>query len=113
MKTITCAVLTAILLAAGNAYADNGLSVGASLGYANIENDDPAFDFDANDTGYKFFANYSFANYLAFEGGFVDFGEPTDDVLGIPGKDRRTRAGRFTASAGCPCPTASSCRRQV
>ena len=86
MKIITCAVLTAILLAAGNAYADNGLSVGASIGYANIENDDPAFDFDANDTGYKFFANYSFANYLAFEGGFVDFGEPTDDVLGFPGK---------------------------
>lgn len=86
MKTITCAVLVANLLLAGNAYADNGFSVGASLGYANIENDDPAFDFDANDTGYKFFANYSFANFLAFEGGFVDFGEPTDDVLGFPGK---------------------------
>ena len=86
MKKITSAVLAAIFISAGSAYADDGFSVGASIGYANIENDDPAFDFDANDTGYKLFANYSFANYLGFEGGFIDFGEPSDDVLGLPGK---------------------------
>jgi len=86
MKTTTCAVLAATVLLAGNAYADDGFSIGASLGYANIENDDSAFDFDANDTGYKLIASYSFANYLGIEGGFVDFGEPSDDVLGIPGK---------------------------
>jgi hypothetical protein len=86
MKKLTCAVLAAMLCSVGSAYADDGFSVGASIGYANIENDDPAFDFDANDTGYKLFANYSFANYLGFEGGFIDFGEPSDDVLGFPGK---------------------------
>jgi opacity protein-like surface antigen len=85
MKKLTCAVLAAMLISAGSAYADDGFSVGASIGYANIENDDPAFDFDANDTGYKFFANYSFANYLGFEGAYIDFGEPSDDVLGLPG----------------------------
>jgi len=86
MKKIAPVLLATILVSAGSAHADNGFSVGASIGYANIENNDPAFDFDANDTGYKFFANYSFANYLGFEGGFVDFGEPGDDVLGLPGK---------------------------
>ena len=86
MKKFTCAVLAALLFSAGSAYADDGFSVGASIGYANIKNDDPTFDFDANDTGYKFFASYSFANYLGFEGAFIDFGEPSDDVLGLPGK---------------------------
>jgi len=84
MKKITFTLLGFSLLATASAFAD-GLSVGASVGYVNVEDNDPGFDFEANDTGYKLFASYEFSNHLAIEGGYIDFGKPEDDVLGLRG----------------------------
>lgn len=86
MKKITVALLGLTTLLAAGAYADEGLTLGASVGYVNIEDDDPGFTFDANDTGYKFFADYTLSNYLGIEGGYIDFGKPEDIVFGLPGE---------------------------
>ena len=85
MKKITVALLGLAVLVTSSAYAD-GLSLGASIGYVNVEDNQPGFDFEANDTGYKFFANYEFSNHLAIEGGYIDFGKPEDHFQGLFGE---------------------------
>ena len=85
MKNTLIAILGFTLLTTLDARAEDGLSVGASLGYASIEDNDLGFSFDAQDTGYKIFAKYTFANYLGIEGSYVDFGEPSDDFAGLTG----------------------------
>ena len=86
MKFFTVTLLGLGVLFSANANADESLTLGASIGYVNIKNDNPGFDFDANDTGYKFYANYTFSSNLAIEGGYVDFGSPEDIVGGFPGE---------------------------
>lgn len=81
MKKTTVMLLGFAVLFTAPAFAQ-GLSLGASVGYVNVEDSEPGFDFSANDTGYKLFASYEFANHLAIEGGYVDFGNPEDDFLG-------------------------------
>ena len=76
--------------------AESGFFMGGSIGTAAVEanvNDgivlpDPAPVFDENDFGWKFLAGYDFALSDAFslgiEGGYVDLGSPSADVLTIP-----------------------------
>jgi len=76
--------------------AESGFFMGGSIGTAAVEanvNDgiilpDPAPVFDENDFGWKFLAGYDFALSEAFslgiEGGYVDLGSPSADVLTIP-----------------------------
>lgn len=85
MKTTTVALLGLAVLFTSSAYAD-GLSVGASVGYVNVEDNEPGFDFEANDTGYKLFASYEFSNHLGIEGGYIDFGKPEDSFGGLFGQ---------------------------
>lgn len=86
MNKIPVALLGLAALVSTSAHADEGLSLGASVGYVNIEDSEPGFDFQASDTGYKLFASYEFTNSLAIEGGYVDFGKPEDVILGLPGE---------------------------
>ena len=86
MKKTTVALLGLATLCVAPAFADEGLTLGASIGYVNVEDDEPGFDFDANDTGYKLFASYEFANRLAIEGGYIDFGKPEDQFQGLFGQ---------------------------
>lgn len=71
-----------LIFMVGNANADDGLSFGASYGYANIDDSDQNFSFDASDTGYKLFGRYMFNNGFGIEGSYIDFGEPDDVFLG-------------------------------
>jgi outer membrane immunogenic protein len=73
--------------------AESGFFMGGSIGTAAVEanvNDlpDPAPVFDENDFGWKFLAGYDFALSDAFslgiEGGYVDLGSPSADVLTVP-----------------------------
>jgi len=76
--------------------AESGFFMGGSIGTAAVEanvNDgivlpDPAPVFDENDFGWKFLAGYDFALSDAFslgvEGGYVDLGSPSTDVLTVP-----------------------------
>lgn len=81
-------LLTAALLAtAGSAQADSGLYIGGSVGSALLESKDAGadFDFDGDDFAAKVFLGYNidaFVIDLAVEGGYVDFGNPSDTVLG-------------------------------
>ena len=76
--------------------AESGFFMGGSIGTAAVEanvNDgivlpDPAPVFDEDDFGWKFLAGYDFALSDAFslgvEGGYVDLGSPSADVLTVP-----------------------------
>lgn len=86
MRKLTVTLLGLSVLGSQAALADPGLTLGASAGYVNIEDDEPGFTFDATDTGYKLFASYTFANSLGIEGSYIDFGKPDDVVLGLPGE---------------------------
>jgi OOP family OmpA-OmpF porin len=85
MKKLLLLLVPVIALGTQSALADDGLSVGASIGYASIKDNSSNFDFDAQDTGYKIFANYTFAKYLGIEGGYIDFGKPNDSFAGQNG----------------------------
>ena len=86
-----------LTLAAINAdAAESGFFMGGSIGTAAVEanvNDgivlpDPAPIFDEDDFGWKFLAGYDFALsdafFLGIEGGYVDLGSPSADVLTVP-----------------------------
>ena len=76
--------------------AESGFFMGGSIGTAAVEanvNDgvvlpDPAPVFDESDFGWKFLAGYDFALSdtfsLGIEGGYVDLGSPSADVLTVP-----------------------------
>lgn len=77
----------ALLATATTAYADSGFYVGGSVGTAAVEvNDvDPDLDFDEDDFAWKVFGGYNidaFVIDLAVEGGYVDFGSPSDTLGG-------------------------------
>lgn len=75
------------------AVADSGFYAGGSLGSATISADVPdedlgeVFQFDENDFAWKAFAGYKFdlpVIDLGIEGGYVDLGEPSGQLVGVP-----------------------------
>jgi outer membrane immunogenic protein len=79
----------ALLATAGPARADSGFYVGAGIGTAVFEAKaaDSEFDLDLDEDDFakKVFVGYNidaFVIDLAVEGGYVDFGNPTETVLG-------------------------------
>ena len=82
MKKFTWATSLCLMILGSTVNADEGLSLGASYGYANIKTSDQDFTFDAADSGYKLFGTYMFSNGFGIEGGYTDFGAPDDDILG-------------------------------
>ncbi|MCI0517631.1 MAG: outer membrane beta-barrel protein [Woeseiaceae bacterium] len=81
---------TAVLMTAGNAYAESGAYIGGSVGSATVAVDIPddlgaTFEFDENDFAWKAFGGYNFdlaVVDLAIEVGYVDLGAPSADLLG-------------------------------
>ena len=69
-------------LAASAQAADNGFYLGASVGRAGFEDIVEDFDFDDDDVGWKAFAGFRFTNWLGAEASYIDFGEPSDTILG-------------------------------
>jgi OOP family OmpA-OmpF porin len=76
------AVTALLALFAGPALADNGFYLGASIGQANVDIND-LDNYDANDTGFKGIVGFRALGFLALEASYVDFGSPSDDVLGV------------------------------
>jgi OOP family OmpA-OmpF porin len=87
--------------AAGTAHAaETGLYFGGSVGQTTAKASAPVqissiptfstFHFDNNDTGYKAFVGYNFQPFLGVEGGYVDFGSPSDNTnfgfIGVNGE---------------------------
>jgi len=75
-------LLTALLISASLANADEGFSAGASVGRVNIETNNSSVIFDEDDTGWKVFGAYMLNKYFGIEGGYVDFGTPDSNILG-------------------------------
>ena len=85
LASLALLLATALLITAGTAQADSGFYIGGSVGSALIESEDVDGDFDEDDFAAKIFAGYNidaFVIDLAVEGGYVDFGNPSDTVLG-------------------------------
>jgi hypothetical protein len=79
------ATLIAPAFAAGTAHAaDMGLYFGGSVGQTTVKASSTVasntFHFDNDDTGYKAFVGFNFLPFLGVEGGYVDFGSPSDDA---------------------------------
>jgi hypothetical protein len=81
----------AAFMLAGNANAQSGAYIGGSVGSVTIQADVPdedlgeVFVFDENDFAWKAFGGYNFdlaVLDLAIEGGYVDLGTPSADLLG-------------------------------
>jgi len=82
-------VVAALLLPATKSRADSGLYVGGSVGNAGIDLSvsDPvqSIDFDEDDFAWKVYGGFNFdvtALNLAVEGGYVDLGAPSGNILG-------------------------------
>jgi outer membrane immunogenic protein len=70
--------------AAPDARAAGGLYLGAGIGQGSVRDDTATGNFDADHLAYKAFAGYRFDKIpivdLALEGGYTDFGKPSQDV---------------------------------
>ena len=90
-RFIAAVAMASGLMAFGTAHADSGFYLGGSIGSATIQVEVPdvspgsVFVFDENDFAWKAFAGYNFdlpVINLGIEGGYVDLGSPTSDLMG-------------------------------
>ena len=86
-RAFAICLLTGGLIGASTALAkDDGFYVGASVGSATIKDrvsDVGDIGFDESDFAFKLFGGYQFNGLFAVEGGYVDFGKPSDDLLKV------------------------------
>ena len=82
---LTAAAL-ACSLAAFNARAESGLYLGGGIGLATVKDSTTAGEFDADNAAYKAFVGYRVGLVpiidLAAEGGYVNFGKPSQTLGG-------------------------------
>jgi outer membrane immunogenic protein len=84
------AVAALLLAASVPAHADSGFYVGASIGRSTLDADISdagagSLDFDDGDSAWKGFVGFNidaFVIDLAIEGGYVDFGQPAEQIAG-------------------------------
>jgi hypothetical protein len=86
MKRLYIALLASAFAFGAQAQAQEGFSVGASVGYGTIELDDTQLSFDGSDTSWKIFGTWMFSENWGIEGGWADLGAPDDTILQIPVK---------------------------
>ena len=84
---------SAMMLFSPVSKADSGFFLGGSVGQAGVEIEDTSgiqpVTFDEEDFAWKVFGGYNFdlaLINLAIEGGYVNFGAPSGDLLGLPTK---------------------------
>lgn len=89
MKRIALIALAAALLASlpvSYAHAASGFYLGAGLGQSTVRDNTSSGEFDASGLAFKAFAGYRFNIIpiidLAAEGGYTDFGKPSQSVGG-------------------------------
>ncbi len=82
---------------------DPGFYVAGSVGQASVdETIDSTFSIDDEDTSFSLSAGYSFNDYFAVEGGYIDFGEVSDSfsIAGVTGKVKAEADGWDLALVG-------------
>jgi len=82
---------SAMMLFSPESKADSGFYLGGSVGQAGVEVEDTGaiqpLSFDEEDFAWKAFGGYNFdlpVINLAIEGGYVNLGSPSGDLLGFP-----------------------------
>ena len=80
MKT---AVLAAITIFASPAVLAD-FYVGGAIGQARINEGIDGFRIEDNSTTWRIYAGYEFNDYIGLEGSYLDLGEISDTILGIP-----------------------------
>ena len=87
---VTLAIALSGFFVTGAAHADDpGFYVGGSVGQASLnESVNSTISIDDEDTSFRLSAGYSFSDYFAVEGGYIDFGEVSDSftVAGVTGR---------------------------
>ena len=82
--TLAAALLSGLCISHANAA--GGLYLGAGIGQTTVKDSTTAGSLDANDTAYKAFVGYRFNIIpiidLAVEGGYTDFGKPSQSLGG-------------------------------
>ena len=83
MKKAFAGSLLFASLVAAPAFAEQGFSAGASIGYTTLEIEDQGASVEFDDVGYKIFGNWMFTDNFGIEGGWIDFGNLSATVGGI------------------------------
>lgn len=73
--------LALALVSPAAALADNGWFLGAAIGSAELSDDFDGFAIDTDSTAWRLTGGYRFNDYLAFEGGYHNFGRFEQDVV--------------------------------
>ena len=104
-KMVTIALLATTAFAPLAASADSGLFFGGSLGAATLDEDFDGLGIDTNSTSFRLNVGWQFNDFLAFEGGYHNFGN-FDEVLDVGGvlSDVRVEADGFTLGATASIP---------
>jgi outer membrane immunogenic protein len=77
-KTVLATLIAPVFVAGTAHAAETGFYFGGSVGQTTVNVDD--FDFDKTETGYKAFVGFNFLPFLGIEGGYIDFGSPSDSI---------------------------------
>ena len=84
-RLLPAALILSIALFVGAPAAQAGIYFGASVGQAEVKEEDNGFSFSSNDTAYKGFVGWSFFKFFGVEASYVDFG--TQEDTPTPGTD--------------------------
>lgn len=96
MKYFRATIAILALTVACSAPATAEIYVGAALGQARIDERIDGLRVADNSTSWRLFAGYEFNDYIALEAGYLDLGNISDTVLGVP---VRADADGWTLSA--------------
>ncbi len=84
LRTKIAAVAAVTLLAAPAAFAD--FYVGGAIGQTRVSESIDGLRIEDNSTNWRIYAGYEFNEYIGIEGSYLDLGEISDNVLGVPVK---------------------------
>ncbi|MBT8079358.1 MAG: outer membrane beta-barrel protein [Gammaproteobacteria bacterium] len=96
MKYLQSTIAVLALTVACSASATAEIYVGGALGQARIDERIDGLRIADNSTSWRVFAGYEFNDYIGLEAGYLDLGNISDTVLGVP---VRADADGWTLSA--------------
>ena len=86
IRPVILAMISSLAWLSATAEADEGLTMAASIGSANLSEDFDGLNVDTDATAFRITVGWRFNEYFAIEGGYHDFGdfEQVVDINGTP-----------------------------
>ena len=97
LKVLVVTFTLVLLVAAPAVVMAEGSYIGVAVGSGNIDVDDPVLNVDDSDTAFKIFGGHRFIGGFFVEVGYVDFGAPSEVILG---NNVEIEITAFTAQGG-------------